>query len=318
MSLGMPPDQGDSHKTAKISRFRVNSELLKMPYAKPASSRSRRSLLQLRKPCLHVLQVLVDLHVLGAVAELGLQAVLVGIDLASELVQLLLLLGAQGGLAALLALLLLGILRAARLLLLLELVHPLHPLHYLRVLVLLAAAHALGLQLRLAVDDVLLQLVELLLLRGAQAGALHGLLGFLLLLLRLLLGRGGWGLGRRGLGLHGPLDHVGTSLHEESVLRLQTLHDLARIDVLGFHLQVRDLLALGRPLLLVVLARELSHLRVQGRDLRVDLRLVLLGAWHVELHGPILGFEELQAGGGHLLHDRGAPDLRHLVDQGKI
>merc|ERR1719401_3194401 len=136
------------------------------------SHRSRPALLEGGERFLHILELRVGLHVLVAVAELCLQLVLVRLDLPAERIRLLLLLRAERRLTLLLVVLLGVLCRGSGLCLFLELVHAVDPRHDLIVLVLLAAAHALGLQLGLAGDDVVLQLLKLITLSWADASAL--------------------------------------------------------------------------------------------------------------------------------------------------
>merc|ERR1719291_1117093 len=120
-------------------------------------------LLDCMQPSLHLCQIGVCLDVLVGIAEFGSELSPVLLDLLPQRVRSLLHIGTQDLL--LLLLLLVGLLRAPGALLLLELVHAGDPLYDLRVFVLLAAAHPLILQLGLARHDVVLDLVELLLLR---------------------------------------------------------------------------------------------------------------------------------------------------------
>mmetsp|Transcript_21448 Transcript_21448/g.60920 ORF Transcript_21448/g.60920 Transcript_21448/m.60920 type:complete len:335 (-) Transcript_21448:49-1053(-) len=227
-------------------------------------SRHRAALLLDRlQPRLHVCQIGVGLDFLVGVAELRLELGLVLVDLLPQRVRRLLHVGAQGLL--LLLLLLVGLLRAPRALLLLELVHASDPRHDLRVLVLLAAAHPLLLQLGLARHDVALDLVQLLLLRLAQPRALR-----LLRRPRGLLRVGVQPLGRRlgGRRLRGRLLRPRGRHGEEAAHGLQALRHLAGVDVLLVDLELRQLLALRGALLLVVLAGQrvddLLHLCQQG------------------------------------------------------
>merc|ERR1719324_172781 len=164
-----------SHLRCKFSRtlHDAGAGIQKILWSSCSLLKSLELLLQLH-------HLWICLNLLLAVAKLFHQPFAILFNRAHELLHFFLLLGAQCTLLLATALVFACLLCTSRALFLLQLVHPRHHLCNLRILVLLSAAQTLSFELRLARNNLVLQVLQLLTLFFADASAFL-LLGLFLL-----------------------------------------------------------------------------------------------------------------------------------------